>query len=175
MIYNFSCMANYLTFFRIIVALPIAGLILTGQAGIALTLFIIASLTDLLDGYIARSKGEEGSFGKLLDPFADKILVVVTLIALVEAGMVKALPVILITARELTISFLRSLATAHGIIMSASILGKIKAFLEFTAIILILGELPMGSLVLWSSVAFAYLSLYDYIREYIRSSGLNYD
>ncbi len=168
-------MANYLTFFRIIIALPIAGLILTDQIWIALTLFIVASITDLLDGYVARSKGEEGNLGKLLDPFADKILVIATLIALVENGMVKALPVILITARELTISFLRSLATAHGVIMSASILGKIKAFLEFTAIILILGGLPFGSLALWSAVAFAYLSLYDYIREYIRSSGLNYD
>lgn len=168
-------MANYLTFFRIIVALPIAGLILTDQLRIALYLFIMASITDLLDGYVARSKGEEGSLGKLLDPFADKILVIATLIALIENGMVEALPVILITARELTISFLRSLATAHGIIMSASILGKIKAFLEFTAVILILGELPFGFLVLWSAVAFAYLSLYDYIREYLRSSGLNYD
>ncbi len=168
-------MANALSFFRILIALPVVGAILTGQVTLALILFLLGALSDLIDGKVAREKGEEGSFGKLLDPFADKVLVISTLIALVEAGHVKSLPVILLTIRELAISFLRSVAVGQGIVMQASALGKAKTFLENTAIILFLGGFQFGSVVLWSSVGLAYISLYDYIKSYIRSaSGLNY-
>ncbi len=168
-------MANALSFFRILIALPVVGAILTDQMTLALLLFILGALSDLLDGKVARDRGEEGSFGKLIDPFADKVLVISSMIALVEVGTVKSLPVILITIRELAISFLRSVAVGHGLVIPASTLGKSKTLLEMVAVVLLLKGFEIGSAVLWSAVALAYISLYDYIRSYIRSaSGLNY-
>jgi len=168
-------MANALSFFRIIIALPVVGAILMGQMNLALVLFLLGALSDLLDGKIAREKGSEGSFGKLLDPFADKVLILSALIALIEAGLVKALPVILLAIRELSISFLRSLAVGQGLVIQASALGKAKTFLENGSVILILAGSGSGNVLLWASVALAYISLYDYIKTYIRSaSGLNY-
>jgi CDP-diacylglycerol--glycerol-3-phosphate 3-phosphatidyltransferase len=168
-------MANYLSFFRILIALPVVGSILTGQLTLALILFILGALSDLIDGKLARNRGQEGNFGKLLDPFADKVLVLSALVALIEVQMVKALPVILILARELSISFLRSVAVEHGVVMSATFLGKTKTFLEFISVVLLLTGSGLGAFAIWTAVALAYISLYDYIRVYLRSgSGLNY-
>ena len=168
-------MANALSFFRILIALSVVGAILTDQITLALILFVLGALSDLIDGKVARERGEEGSLGKLLDPFADKVLVISALIALIDAGYVQSLPVILLTIRELAISFLRSLAVGQGMVIQASAMGKAKTFLENTAVIAFLSGLQVSNFLLWSSVALAYISLYDYIKTYIRSvSGLNY-
>ncbi len=168
-------MANYLSFFRIIIALPVVGAILMDQTAMAIVLFLAGALSDLIDGKVARERGEEGTLGKLLDPLADKVLVLSALTAMIEVQMVKALPVILLLVRELSISFMRSLAVQQGVVISASVLGKAKTFLEFTSVLLILSGFWIGTALLWASVALAYISLYDYIRVYLRStSGLNY-
>ncbi len=168
-------MANALSFFRILIALPVVGAILTDQITLALILFVLGSISDLIDGKVARERGEEGSLGKLLDPFADKVLVISALIALVDAGYLHSLPVILLTIRELAISFLRSIAVGQGIVIQASAMGKAKTFFENSAVIAFLAGFQASNLLLWSSVALAYISLYDYIKTYIRSvSGLNY-
>src|SRR5699024_7708666 len=104
----------------------------------AAIIFIIASLTDSLDGYIARSKGLITDFGKFIDPLADKILVSAALILLVEIGKIPGWVVIIIIAREFTITGFRIIAASEGITIAASPLGKIKTITQLTGIILML-------------------------------------
>ncbi len=168
-------MANLLTVFRILITFPIIIAILQEQFRVALVLTLLGAFSDLIDGKIARQNGEDSSLGKLLDPLADKIFVLSILIALVETDRVSSLPVILLLLRELGISFFRSVAVSHGIVLGASFLGKLKAFLEFLSLILIIGGYPFGNYLLWLSVGAAYISAYDYIKTYLRTlSGLNY-
>ncbi|HIQ48425.1 MAG TPA: CDP-diacylglycerol--glycerol-3-phosphate 3-phosphatidyltransferase, partial [Aquifex aeolicus] len=131
-------MEHLLTLTRIILSFPVVGLILTRQYEIAFVLYIIGALTDWFDGNLARKNNRVSNFGKLLDPYADKVFVILPLIALVDANRVDGLWVILLTFRELSISFLRSLAVEKGVYMEASLLGKIKALLEFIAVSLLL-------------------------------------
>jgi len=138
-------------------------------------LVVVGALTDLLDGRIARLNGDTSSLGKLLDPLADKIFILSSLIALIEVGKISSLPVILLMLRELSVSFVRSVAAGQGVVFEASTLGKFKTFLEFLAVALLLTDYAFGVHVLWVSVLVAYVSAYDYLRTYLRElSGLNY-
>ena len=168
-------MANLLTFLRILLALPTALAVMNGQLNLALLIFLTGAFTDLVDGRLARMNGETTNLGKFLDPLADKILVLATLIALVEIDRVGALPVILLLLRELSITFVRSALAGQGIVLEASTLGKFKTSLEFLAVTLLLVEYPFGVHLLWVSVLVAYVSAYDYLKTYLRElSGLNY-
>lgn len=105
---------------------------------IATFIFILASLTDKLDGYIARSRNQITNFGKFMDPLADKLLVTAALISLVELQVVPAWAAVVIIAREFAVSGLRSIAAAQGRVIAASWWGKIKTVIQIIAIILLL-------------------------------------
>lgn len=105
---------------------------------IATFIFILASLTDKLDGYIARSRNQITNFGKFMDPLADKLLVTAALISLVELQIVPAWAAVVIIAREFAVSGLRSIAAAQGRVIAASWWGKIKTVIQIIAIILLL-------------------------------------
>lgn len=135
-------LANKLTIIRIFLV-PIF-LIFIAVKGIpygtfiATFIFILASLTDKLDGYIARSRNQITNFGKFMDPLADKLLVTSALISLVELHVVPAWAAIIIIAREFAVSGLRTIAAAEGKVIAASWWGKIKTVIQIIAIVLLL-------------------------------------
>ena len=112
---------------------------------IATFIFIIASLTDKLDGYIARSRNQITRFGKFMDPLADKLLVTSALISLVELQIVPSWAAVIIIAREFAVSGLRTIAAAEGKVIAASWWGKIKTVIQIIAIILLLLEVNIGT------------------------------
>jgi len=107
--------------------------------------FIIAALTDTADGYIARKKGIVTNLGKFIDPLADKILVVAALISLVELQRLPAWIVVIIISRDFVVTGVRMVASAEGIVIAASRLGKIKTVSQIIAICMVIFNIP-GSL-----------------------------
>ena len=141
-------LANKLTLIRIFLV-PV--FLIFFAAGIpygtflATLVFIIASLTDKLDGYIARSRNQITNFGKFMDPLADKLLVTSALISLVELQMVPGWAAIVIIAREFAVSGLRSISASEGKVIAASVWGKIKTVFQIIAIIVLLIEVNIES------------------------------
>ena len=115
---------NKLTIFRVILVIPFVALMLNGYDLWAVAVFIIASLTDLLDGKIARKYNLITDFGKFMDPLADKLLVCAAMICLVEMGRLPAWMVIVIISREFIISGFRLVASDNGVVIAASYWGK---------------------------------------------------
>ena len=111
---------------------------------IALLVFVIASLTDLLDGKIARKYGLVTNFGKFIDPIADKLLVMSALVLLVEQGRMPGWVCILMLAREFAISGFRLVAAGSGTVIAAGWLGKVKTVTQMTAVIMLLFLTPAG-------------------------------
>ena len=135
-------LANKLTLIRIFLV-PVFLLFIATKdipygSFIATFIFILAALTDKLDGYIARSRNQITNFGKFMDPLADKLLVTAALISLVELHVVPAWAAVVIIAREFAVSGLRSIAAAQGRVIAASWWGKIKTVIQIIAIILLL-------------------------------------
>lgn len=135
-------LANKLTLGRIFL-IPIFLIFIATKGipygtSIATFIFVIASLTDKLDGYIARSRNQITTFGKFMDPLADKLLVTAALISLVEMHVVPSWAAVIIIAREFAVSGLRTLAASEGKIIAASWWGKIKTVIQIVAIILCL-------------------------------------
>lgn len=135
-------LANKLTMIRIVLV-PVFLVFITVKdipygSIIATVIFIIASLTDQLDGYIARSRNQITNFGKFMDPLADKLLVTAALVSLVELKLVPGWAVVVILAREFAVSGLRTLAASDGIVIAASWWGKIKTVTQMIAIIILL-------------------------------------
>ena len=136
-------------------------------------IFGIASLTDWLDGYLARRRSQVTALGQFIDPFADKLLTIAAFISLVQMGLAPAWMVAIIIGREFAVTALRTLAHARGAVMPASPLGKIKLIAQVVAILaLILGKdhlrgfFVIGQGALWVVVVTALLSGFDYFRRF---------
>ncbi|UNT97443.1 CDP-diacylglycerol--glycerol-3-phosphate 3-phosphatidyltransferase [Allobaculum mucilyticum] len=170
----------------IYLCIPQDFLLMSKEAGfglrnlLVLIVFILASLTDYADGQIARKKHLITSFGKFLDPIADKMLVNTTLILLVYGNEAAIVPVLLMISRDLVVDGLRLSAAAQGTVVSAGFPGKLKTVLQMAAIILlVLGNwpfvymhIPVASIVLWLAAAVSlysgwvyFVKLKDYVLE----------
>ncbi|WBW94847.1 CDP-diacylglycerol--glycerol-3-phosphate 3-phosphatidyltransferase [Oceanirhabdus sp. W0125-5] len=152
-------LANKLTVLRIIMV-PIFLVFISIETipygvEIATGIFILAALTDKLDGYIARSRNMITDFGKFMDPLADKLLVTAALVALTYMRIIPAWIVVVIISREFAVSGLRTLAANKGVVIAASWWGKIKTVIQFCAIILALINIVMESTVLASITSVA--------------------
>ena len=176
---------NTLTLVRIFLVPLLVVVLLTQFAGreifgvakevIAAAIFGIASITDWLDGYLARRRRQVTWLGQVLDPIADKLLTSAAFISLVQLGLAPAWMVALIIGREFAITALRSLAYAKGITIPASKLGKFKMASQVTAILLLIlagGPMPFlatpGYVVLWAVMVLAVVSAVDYYRRFQR-------
>ncbi|NLL81600.1 MAG: CDP-diacylglycerol--glycerol-3-phosphate 3-phosphatidyltransferase [Tissierellia bacterium] len=169
-------LANKITIFRIVLV-PIFLLVLysniPNNTYMATAIFVIAAITDTLDGYIARHKNLITNFGKFFDPLADKILVSAALIYLVEVGKVPAWIVILIMSREFAITGFRVIAASEGITIAASPLGKFKTITQLIAIPLLLLDnwpfhklnVPLDMILIYIALFFTVLSGIDYIYK----------
>lgn len=135
-------LANKLTVMRIILVPIFLIFIAVKQIPygslIATVIFIVASLTDKLDGYIARSRNQITNFGKFMDPLADKLLVTSALISLVEMQLIPGYMTVIIIAREFAVTGLRTIAASEGKVIAASWYGKLKTVTQMVAIILLL-------------------------------------
>ena len=166
-------LANKLTMLRILmIPVFIAVLVYSKDRDIvyryiALGIFVMASATDALDGYVARKYNMITDFGKLMDPLADKILVSSALIILIELGSISSWIVSIVIAREFIISGIRLIATEKNIIIAASPLGKLKTVSQMLSVILMLLSIKAISLItdlsVWLMCILSVISLLDYI------------
>lgn len=140
---------------------------------IALTIFVIASLTDLLDGMLARKLNLITDFGALMDPLADKVLVMAAMVYLVRLGALPAFVAITILAREFIISGIRMLALNKGVVISAGLMGKLKTVTQMLMIIILMLGLIfdqhllniIGWVLIWAALTLTILSLVEYITK----------
>lgn len=151
--------------------LPSLGGEMAASKWIALAIFCIASLTDLLDGKIARKYNLVTNFGKFMDPLADKLLVGAAMICLVEMGRLPAWIVIVIISREFIISGFRLIASDNGIVIAASYWGKFKTVFQMAMIIVLIAAFEgsvfavVEQILIWASLILTIVSLVDYIRK----------
>ncbi len=138
---------------------------------IAVAIFIVASLTDFLDGKIARKYNLVTNFGKFMDPLADKLLVCSALICLIALDRIPAWVVIIIIAREFIISGFRLVASDNGVVIAASYWGKFKTASQMIMVIVLVLNLPgqvfsvIGTVLIYLSLALTVISLIDYIAK----------
>ncbi len=174
--------AGLLEFMRPLM-LSINDLISSYGGYIAAGIFIIASSTDAVDGYIARKRKLVTRFGKFLDPIADKLLVTAALLALVQSRDVNSWAAMLIISREFIVTGLRLVAAGEGIVIAASKLGKLKTVLQDIAIVatllnnfplsLVLPDFPFDEYAMILAVIITIYSLYDYIRKNLHVINVN--
>ena len=166
---------NKLTTLRVIM-IPFFVFFLLWQNGenytfrmIALALFIIASLTDLLDGKIARKYNLVTNFGKFMDPLAAKLLVCSALICLIELNALPAWMVIIIISREFIISGFRLIASDNGVVIAASYWGKFKTTFQMVSVVLLILDIPalafVTTICVWIALVLTIVSLVDYIYK----------
>ena len=166
---------NKLTTLRVIM-IPFFVFFLLWQNGenrtfrmIALALFIIASLTDLLDGKIAIKYNLVTNFGKFMDPLADKLLVCSALICLIELNALPAWMVIIIISREFIISGFRLIASDNGVVIAASYWGKFKTTFQMVSVVLLILDIPalafVTTICVWIALLLTIVSLVDYIYK----------
>ena len=131
-------------------------------------IFVIASVTDFFDGYIARAWNQMTKLGGILDPLADKMLVLAGFIGLIVLDRANAFAVFLILSREFFITGLRVVAVAEGKDVAASMAGKVKTVVQMIAIGFLIMEWPFGTELLWLAVFLTLYSGYEYIRDYLK-------
>ena len=166
---------NKLTTLRMFLVPVFAIVILVGGSEnyttriIAEVIFISASLTDMLDGKIARKYNLITDYGKFMDPLADKLLVCTAMICLMSFGQLPAWVLIIIIAREFIISGVRLIAADNGRVIAASYWGKFKTTFQMIMVILMIANIPQLSLlttiVMWVALALTIISLVDYIKK----------
>jgi CDP-diacylglycerol--glycerol-3-phosphate 3-phosphatidyltransferase len=159
---------NVVSFLRI-AAIPlfIYFLLIPGPENriIAAAVYLVLVLSDALDGYLARKLNAISAFGKYIDPLADKILVIAALIGLVELKVISSIPVMVIIAREFTVTAFRLAAANRNIVVAASWLGKWKTVIQMTAVFLLILRLPYGVVALWIAAVVTVISGVDYIYK----------
>ncbi len=172
---------NILSILRIIL-IPVFIIVFATQSPVssewAALIFIIASITDLFDGYIARRWGQVTLFGKFLDPVADKLLVLSALIMLVEFKRVASWIAIVIIGRDLVITGLRAVASSMGIVIAAKEMGKYKTTVQIVAIIFLILDYPAplfgkninlhlwGTVGIWLAAILSLISALDYFLKF---------
>ena len=129
------------------------------------SVFIVAALTDSLDGYIARKHKLVTTLGKFIDPLADKVLVIAAMVALVELRRVPAWIVVVIITREFVVTGLRLVASAEGVVIAASSGGKIKTVFQIIAISLLILRLPGGMILMWIAMFLTVWSGMEYLID----------
>ena len=175
---------NKLTVFRVILIVPFVLLLLGGHSEwgwfhtifdrimaytdyIALVIFIVASLTDMLDGKIARKYNLVTNFGKFMDPLADKLLVCSAMICLIDMDRIPAWIVIVIISREFIISGFRLVASDNHVVIAASYWGKFKTTFQMIMVCLMIANIGalniLTQIVMWIALALTIISLIDYI------------
>jgi CDP-diacylglycerol---glycerol-3-phosphate 3-phosphatidyltransferase len=170
---------NFITLTRILLIPVFVVLFATPTPNRSLTaalVFVVAAVTDLLDGYLARRNGQVTTLGKLLDPIADKLLVLSALILLVNVDRVSALVAILIIAREVAVTGVRAIAAGEGMVIAAETTGKYKMALQVVAIVLLIlegtlmsdfGNLHLAGIVtLYLSLVLGYVSGGHYVWSF---------
>lgn len=170
---------NKLTILRVImIPFFVAALLYDGGANqnmryVAAALFIIASLTDMLDGKIARKYNLVTNFGKFMDPLADKLLVCSALICMIELRELPAWMVIIIISREFIISGFRLVASDNGVVIAASCWGKFKTTFQMIGVVLLIFNIPalstLTTIIVWIALALTVISLVDYI---VKNAGV---
>ncbi len=176
---------NLLTVSRILLIPVFVVLFITPTAGrsvAAAVVFVIAAVTDIVDGYLARRRSEITKLGKLLDPIADKLLVLSGLILLVQFDRIPALIAIVIIAREVAVTGVRAIAAAEGIVLAAETIGKWKMALQVIAIVLLILEGSLDPLrwplhvlgvgLLYLALALALISGGQYLMSFWRQVGV---
>jgi len=177
---GFWNLSNKLTLLRI-GAIPVVALLLLYSPErwpslIAAAIFMLAAISDWLDGYLARRGNMVSNAGKLLDPLADKLLVCTSLIMLIPLGRVSAWIVAVIVGRELVVTTLRGVAGSEGVVIAASSLGKFKAFVQLVATNLLILHYSylsldihlMGTIMIWIALVLTVWSGIDFIIRYRR-------
>lgn len=154
-------------FFVVFMLFDITG---TADKWIALVIFCVASLTDMLDGKIARKYNLVTNFGKFMDPLADKLLVCTALICLTSMNRLNVIVVLVIIAREFIISGFRLVASNNGIVIAASYWGKFKTVSQMALIIVLIMDLGgvwnvVGTVLTWVALILTVVSLIDYIAK----------
>ena len=170
---------NKLTILRVImIPFFVAALLYDGGANqnmryVAAALFIIASLTDMLDGKIARKYNLVTNFGKFMDPLADKLLVCSALICMIELRELPAWMVTIIISREFIISGFRLVASDNGVVIAASYWGKFKTTFQMIGVVLLIFNIPalstLTTIIVWIALALTVISLVDYI---VKNAGV---
>ena len=163
--------SNKLTILRIIMVPIFVALMMLGYGISATIVFVVASLTDMLDGYLARKRNEITNFGKFADPIADKILVVSALLCLIENSVVPAWAVIIVIAREFIVSGLRMAAASQSVVIAADGFGKIKTITQMVSITMLLLGFGwifglVAQILFYISVVLTFLSGASYIIKY---------
>jgi CDP-diacylglycerol--glycerol-3-phosphate 3-phosphatidyltransferase len=168
---------NVLTMLRILLV-PVLVVALLGNTPsgdvLAAVVFALASLTDFVDGWLARARDSVTTFGKLMDPLADKLLVVAALISLVSLNRLPAWVAMVIITRELAVTVLRLGATGAGVVMAASALGKLKTCLQIAAILALIavhGRPPWVMALVYVTVLVTVISGLDYFFGMRRRLG----
>ena len=166
---------NKLTVARMIIVPFLVVFLLTGWGGdanryISLALFVVASVTDWFDGYLARKNNLVTNFGKFMDPLADKLLVCSAMICMIELNRLQAWFVIIIIGREFIISGFRLIAAENGIVIAANYWGKFKTASQMIMIILLIIHfdgifVTLEQLFIWLSLALTIISLITYIWQ----------
>jgi len=164
---------NRLTLLRVIMVPFFIVFYIKGYFLISFVLFVLASLTDLLDGHIARKRNLISNFGKIMDPLADKILVYSAFCLMVENGLVPSWMLIVILVREFAVSGMRTVAASEGIVVAADLSGKIKTVLQMIAVpmLILTGVIisdvwfTLSMAMLWASLIMTVYSGIQYIYK----------